>query len=84
MTAWRRVIELSIGDAELAKLTSIVRSRCGERSRADKVREHDGELAAFSVVAPSWLSCHGRRRCRNGNRSAAEIADRPQHPPAMT
>jgi len=84
MTAWRRVIELSIGDAEVAKLTSIARSRCGERSRADKVREHDGELAAFSVVAPSWLSCHGRRRCRNGNRSAAEIADRPQHPPAMT
>jgi hypothetical protein len=36
MTAWRRVIELSIGDADVAKLTLIARSRIEPASRVER------------------------------------------------
>jgi len=38
MTAWRRVIELSIGDADLARLSSIARSRTEPASRVERAR----------------------------------------------
>jgi hypothetical protein len=38
MTAWRRAIELSIEDADLAKLTSITRSRTEPASRVERAR----------------------------------------------
>jgi transposase len=38
MTAWRRVIELSIGDADVAKLTTIARSRTEPASRVERAR----------------------------------------------
>src|SRR5262249_54642244 len=60
--------------------TQILRVELGrERRRANKVGEHHSQLAAFGVVSPSWLRRQGCRRGRYGNRSVAEIADRPQH-----
>ena len=38
MTAWRRVIELSISDEDVAKLTWIVRSRTEPASRVERAR----------------------------------------------
>jgi hypothetical protein len=38
MGAWRRVIELSIDDADLVKLTSIARSRTEPASRVERAR----------------------------------------------
>jgi transposase len=38
MTAWRQVIELSIGEADLAKLVSITRSRTEPASRVERAR----------------------------------------------
>jgi DDE superfamily endonuclease len=38
MTAWQRVIELSISDAEVAKLMSIARSRTEPASRVERAR----------------------------------------------
>jgi transposase len=38
MTAWRRVIELSIGEDDLAKLVSITRSRTEPASRVERAR----------------------------------------------
>ena len=38
MTAWRRVIALSIGEDDLAKLVSITRSRTEPASRVERAR----------------------------------------------
>src|SRR5438105_15452995 len=38
MTAWRQVIELSIGEDDLAKLVSITRSRAEPASRVERAR----------------------------------------------
>src|SRR3974377_462061 len=38
MTAWRRVIELAIGEDDLAKLVSIARSRTEPASRVERAR----------------------------------------------
>jgi hypothetical protein len=38
MAAWRRVIELSLGDADLAKLKSIAQSRTEPASRVEQAR----------------------------------------------
>jgi len=38
MTAWRRAIELSIGEHDLAKLISITRSRTEPASRVERAR----------------------------------------------
>ena len=38
MTAWRQVIELSIGEDDLAKLVSITRSRTEPASRVERAR----------------------------------------------
>src|ERR1035438_3617435 len=38
MTAWRRMIELSIEDKDLAKLVSITRSRTEPASRVERAR----------------------------------------------
>src|ERR1700686_5470259 len=38
MTAWRQVIELSIGDEDLARLVSITRSRTEPASRVERAR----------------------------------------------
>src|SRR5579864_3632133 len=38
MTAWRRVIELSIGDEDLGRLVSITRSRTEPASRVERAR----------------------------------------------
>jgi hypothetical protein len=52
---------------------------CGERSRADEVREHDSQLATLGVVSPGWFDHRGRRTCRHGNTGTAKITDRAQH-----
>src|SRR5260370_39602415 len=38
MTAWRRAIELSLGDGDVARLTSVTRSRSEAASRAERAR----------------------------------------------
>src|SRR6202521_4987433 len=38
MAAWRRAIELSLGDAEVAKLRSIAQSRTEPASRVERAR----------------------------------------------
>jgi hypothetical protein len=38
MTAWRRAIELSLGDTDVARLTSITRSRSEAASRVERAR----------------------------------------------
>src|ERR1700680_3090918 len=38
MTAWRRAIELSLGDEDVARLTSITRSRSEAASRVERAR----------------------------------------------
>ena len=38
MTAWRQVLELSIGDEDLARLTAIARSRTEPASRVERAR----------------------------------------------
>src|SRR5215469_14671657 len=50
-----------------------------ECGRPHQVAKHDRELAALGLISLSWLDRHRCRRCCDGNRSAAEIADRAQH-----
>src|ERR1700732_3814812 len=38
MTAWRRAIELSLGDEDVARLTSVTRSRSEAASRVERAR----------------------------------------------
>src|ERR1700686_3246887 len=38
MTAWRRAIELSLGDGDVARLTSVTRSRSESASRVERAR----------------------------------------------
>jgi hypothetical protein len=38
VTAWRQVLELSIGDEDLARLTAIARSRTEPASRVERAR----------------------------------------------
>jgi hypothetical protein len=38
MAAWRRAIELSLGDADMAKLRSIAQSRTEPASRVERAR----------------------------------------------
>src|SRR5260370_11792671 len=38
MTAWRRAIELSLGDGDVARLTSVTRSRSEAASRVERAR----------------------------------------------
>jgi hypothetical protein len=57
--------------------------RSSGSSRADSAVEptksQNRELAALGLILPRWFGLRGCRRCRCGNRSAAEIADRAQH-----
>jgi hypothetical protein len=63
MTAWRRVIELSICDADLTKLTSIARARTEPASRVERARILLGyrEDPSFFAVAREPWDCIIRR-----------------------
>ena len=53
MAAWRRAIELSLGDADVERLTSIAQSRseaAGRVELADRSRVHF-RTQSFSLVA---------------------------------
>ena len=66
MTAWRRVIELSIGDAEVAKLTSIARSRTELASRVERARillAYREDPSFFAVARALGLHHQTVQRC---------------------
>jgi hypothetical protein len=79
MTAWRRVIELSISDADVAKLMSIARSRTEPASRVERARILLGyrEDPSFFAVARALglhhqtvqrCGCHLRSRLQSRHR----------------
>jgi transposase len=66
MTAWRRVIELSIGDADVAKLTSIARSRTELASRVERARillAYREDPSFFAVARALGLHHQTVQRC---------------------
>jgi transposase len=84
MTAWRRVIELSIGEDDLAKLVSITRSRSEPASRVERARMLLGyrEDPSFFAVGHS-LGVHHQTVQRCVERSLAygpmaALDDRPR------
>src|SRR5215472_269226 len=66
-----------IGSNDASEVLGVEPSR--HRRRTHQVAKHDGELAAFGLISPSYLGRRGCLRCRYGNRSTAEIADRAEH-----
>src|SRR6516225_9660015 len=66
MTAWRRVIELSISDADVAKLMSIARSRTEPASRVERARILLGyreDPSFFAVARALGLHHQTVQRC---------------------
>jgi hypothetical protein len=60
MAAWRRAIELSLGNADAAKLISIAQSRTEAASRVERARillayrEHLSFFAVGVRCRPTW------------------------------
>src|SRR5262244_1412343 len=66
MTAWRRVIELSISDADVAKLMSTARSRTEPASRVERARILLGyreDPSFFAVARALGLHHQTVQRC---------------------
>ena len=66
MAAWRRAIELSLGDADTAKLRSIAQSRTEPASRVERAvtegplaalddRPRPGREPSITIEAKAWL-----------------------------
>jgi len=92
MTAWRRVIELAIGEDDLAKLVSIARSRTEPASRVERARMLLAyrEDPSFFAVARSFGTHHQTvQRCVEralayGPVAALEDRPRPGREPTIT
>jgi Winged helix-turn helix len=66
VTAWRRVIELSIGDAGVAKLTLIARSRTEPASRVERagiLLAYREDPSFFAIARALGLDHQTVRRC---------------------
>jgi transposase len=92
MTAWRRVIELSIGDADASKLMSIARSRTESASRVERARILLGyrEGPSFFAVARALALHHQTvQRCIEralayGPMAALDDRQQPDKEPKIT
>src|SRR5215216_3320502 len=92
MTAWRQVIELSIGEDDLAKLVSITRSRTEAASRVERARMLLAyrEDSSFFAVGRSLAVHHQTvQRCVEralayGPMAALDDRPRPGKEPAIT
>src|SRR6516225_1990814 len=80
MTAWRRVIALSISDADVAKLTSTARSRTEPASRVERTRILLGyreDPSFFAVTRTLGLHHPRHRTCRSPARMRPSPAIKP-------
>src|SRR4051812_47944971 len=68
MAAWRRVIELSLGDADLEKLRSIAQSRTEPASHVERARIGAGLLGGPVVFCGAM-----RRQRAEGTMHAADL-----------
>src|SRR5215216_779766 len=92
MTAWRQVIELAIGEDDLAKLVSITRSRTEAASRVERARMLLAcrEDSSFFAVGRSLAVHHQTvQRCVErplayGPRAALDDRPRPGKEPTIT
>ena len=88
MAAWRRAIELSLGDADTEKLRSIAQSRTEPASRVEGARILLAyrEDPSFFAVARALGLHHESRRARRGRRTAGALDDRsrPGREPTIT
>src|SRR5262250_3580776 len=92
MTAWRRVIELSISDADVAKLMSTARSRTEPASRVERARILLGyreDPSFFAVARALGLHHQTVQRCVEralayGPMAALDDRPRPGKEPKIT
>jgi transposase len=92
MTAWRRVIELSIGDEDRATLTSIARSRTEPASRVERARmllAYREDPSFFAVARALGLHHQTVQRCIEralayGPIAALDDRPRPGKEPTIT
>ena len=92
MTAWRRVIALSIGEDDLAKLVSITRSRTEPASRVERARillAYREDPSFFAVGRALGLHHQTVQRCveravAEGPLAALDDRPRPGREPSIT
>jgi transposase len=92
MTAWRRVIELAIGEDELAKLVSITRSRTEAASRVERARmllAYREDPSFFAVGHALGVHHQTVQRCieralAHGPMAALDDRPRPGREPTIT
>src|ERR1700686_5541519 len=92
MTAWRRAIELSLGDGDVARLTSVTRSRSESASRVERARmllAYRDDPSFFAVGRA--LGVHHQtvqpcvdRAIAHGALAALEDSARPGREPVIT
>src|SRR5208283_3737618 len=74
MAAWRRAVELSLTDADMAKLKSIAQSRTEPASRVERARillAYREDPSFFCGQSGAWTApsdCAALRRARRGRR----------------
>jgi transposase len=90
MAAWRRAIELSLGETDLEKLRMIARSRTEPASRVERARILLGENSSFFAVGQA-LGLHHQtvQRCveravAEGPMAALDDRPRPGREPSIT
>jgi transposase len=92
MTAWRRVIELSIGDEDLGRLVSITRSRTEPASRVERARmllAYREDPSFFAVGRSLGVHHQTVQRCveralAHGPMAALDDLPRPGKEPKIT
>jgi transposase len=92
MTAWRRAIELSVGGADLARLTSIARSRSEPASRVERARmllAYREDPSFFAVSRALGVHHQTVQRCIEralayGPMAALDDRQRPGREPTIT
>src|SRR6202158_2954058 len=92
MTAWRRAIELSLGDADTAKLRSIEQSRTERASRVERARillAYREDPSFFAVSRALGLHHQTVQRCveravAEGPMAALDDRPRPGREPTIT
>src|SRR5438552_897441 len=92
MVAWRRAIELSLGEEELARLTSIARSRTEAASRVERARillAYREDASFFSVGRALGVHHQTVQRCVEralayGPMAALDDRQRPGAEPTIT
>ena len=92
MTAWRQVLELSIGDEDLARLTAIARSRTEPASRVERARmllAYREDPSFFAVGRALGMHHQTVQRCVEravayGTLAALDDRPRPGKEPTIT